>query len=221
MPQLKTIIQPHGGKLIDCQLTEQEQQKALLRASTLPQLTLSIRNLADLECVATGVYSPLSGFVTEAEYLSVVKDMRLTNGLAWSIPVTLQVPESVANLYQLDAEIALTHPSGIILAVMTIVSKFKPNQEVEAQKVYQATDENHPGVRAMLQEGEVYIGGPIQLINPIPSSFLNKGRVHSPGMENNSSIPNSQPYPPRTRVHHQNIPRNCGWIISQSFSWPD
>jgi sulfate adenylyltransferase len=168
MPQLKTIIQPHGGKLIDCQLNEQEQQKARTRAFTLPQLTLSIRNLADLECIATGVYSPLNGFVTEAEYFSVVKDMRLTNGLAWSIPVTLQVPESVADLYQLDAEIALTHPNGTILAILTIVSKFKPNQDLEAQKVYQTTDDNHPGIRAMFQEGEVYLGGPIQLINPIP-----------------------------------------------------
>lgn len=177
MPQFKKIIQPHGGKLTCCQLTEQEQQKALWRAPTLPQLTLSVRNLADLECIATGVYSPLDGFVTESEYLSIVQDMRLTNGLAWSIPVTLQVPESVANLYQLDAEIALIHPNGEILALLTITSKFKPNQDLEAQKVYKTTDQDHPGVLAMRQEGEVYLGGPIQLIRPIPSEDFHSYRL--------------------------------------------
>ncbi|MEB3218456.1 MAG: sulfate adenylyltransferase [Nostocales cyanobacterium 94392] len=168
MSQTKTLIQPHGGKLLNCYLPENERKQTLLRALNLPRLTLSIRNIADLECIATGVYSPLGGFVDEQEYISIVKDMRLTNGLAWSIPVTLQISESVANQYQLDSEIALAHPNGEILAVMTIISKFKPNQNIEAEQVYRTTDEAHPGVKAMLGEGEVYLGGPIKLINPVP-----------------------------------------------------
>jgi ATP sulfurylase len=168
MSQIKALIQPHGGKLINCHLFEQERQKNLFRASNLPRLNLSARNLADLECIATGVYSPLEGFVDEQEYNSIVKDMRLTNGFAWSIPVTLQVPESIANQYQLDTEIALTHPNGAILAVMAITSKFKPDQDLEAKKVYGTNDEAHPGIQAMRQEGEVYLGGAIKVINPIP-----------------------------------------------------
>ena len=174
MSQITTLIQPHGGKLIDCYLQGEEREQTLSRAYNLPRLTLSIRNIADLECIASGVYSPLDGFVNDQEYYSIVKDMRLSNGLAWSIPVTLQVPEALANQYKLDSEIALAHPNGEILAVMTVTSKFKPNQELEAQKVYRTTENVHPGVKAMLAEGEIYLGGPIKLVNPIPQTdFLN------------------------------------------------
>ncbi len=168
MSQIKTLIQPHGGKLINCYLSEQEQKDTLLRAINLPRLILSIRNIADLECIATGVYSPLNGFVNEQEYNSIVRDMRLPNGLAWSIPVTLQIPESEAEQYKLDSEIALAHPNGEILAVMTVKSKFKPDQNFEAQQVYRTSEEAHPGVTAMLREGNVYLGGPIKVINSVP-----------------------------------------------------
>ncbi|BAY82670.1 sulfate adenylyltransferase [Calothrix parasitica NIES-267] len=168
MSQITTLIQPHGGKLINCYLSEQERKENLLKATNLPSLTLSIRNIADLECIATGVYSPLEGFVNKQEYNSIVRDMRLPNGLAWSIPVTLQIPESEAEQYKLDSEIALAHPNGEILAVMTVNSKFKPNQRFEAQQVYRTSEEAHPGVKAMLQEGNVYLGGPIKLINSVP-----------------------------------------------------
>jgi len=168
MSQIKGLIQPHGGKLINSYLSENERKETLLRAINLPRLTLSTRNIADLECIATGVYSPLEGFVNEQEYNSIVKDMRLSNGLAWSIPVTLQISESVADQYKLDSEIALVHPNGEILAVMTITSKFKPDQNFEAEQVYRTADEAHPGVAAMKREGEVYLGGAIKLIKSIP-----------------------------------------------------
>ncbi len=168
MSQIKSLIQPHGGKLINCYLSENERKETLLRASNLPRLILSIRNIADLECIANGVYSPLEGFVNEQEYNSIVKDMRLSNGLAWSIPVTLQISEFVAEQYKLDSEIALAHPNGEILAVMTVTSKFKPDQNFEAEQVYRTADEAHPGVAAMKREGEVYLGGAIKLIKSIP-----------------------------------------------------
>ncbi|MGB3638862.1 MAG: sulfate adenylyltransferase, partial [Rivularia sp. (in: cyanobacteria)] len=113
--QTMSLIQPHGGKLINRLLSVQESKETLSRASSLPRLTLSIRNIADLECIATGVYSPLEGFVNEIEYNSIVKDMRLTSGIAWSIPVTLQVAESVAKQYQLDSEIALELVDGLFI----------------------------------------------------------------------------------------------------------
>ncbi|XTZ11343.1 MAG: sulfate adenylyltransferase, partial [cyanobacterium endosymbiont of Rhopalodia yunnanensis] len=75
-------------------------QIAFENAHVLPRLTLSKRNLADLECIATGVYSPLNGFVTEEEYQAIINDMRLKNGLAWSIPVTLQVPNASSEKYR-------------------------------------------------------------------------------------------------------------------------
>jgi sulfate adenylyltransferase len=164
----KTLIEPHGGKLVECYLLGKEREIALENAHALPRLILSNRNLADLECIVTGVYSPLDGFVGEQDYYTIVKDMRLGCGLAWSIPVTLQIPEFVCDNYKLDTEVALAYPNGDILAVMLITSKFKPDQDFEAQKVYLTTDNAHPGVKALRTQGEVYLGGPIKLINPIP-----------------------------------------------------
>ncbi|WP_267384516.1 sulfate adenylyltransferase [Cyanobacterium sp. uoEpiScrs1] len=165
---MTNIIKPHGDQLINCILSGVEEQIARENAYSLPKLTLSKRNLADLECITTGIYSPLNGFVTEQEYQTIINDMRLTNGLAWSIPVTLQVSKADSEKYHLDNDIALVHPNGNILAVMTITSKFKPNQHNEALNVYRTADENHPGVKAIRAEGEIYLGGPINLINTIP-----------------------------------------------------
>ncbi len=164
---IKTLIQPHGGNLIDRYLTGSKCEFVSSAARSLPKFPLSDRNLADLECIATGVYSPLTGFVTESEYESIVENLRLPNGLAWSIPVTLQMPAAEADKYPLDTDIALVHPNGDIVAVMSVTSKYQPNQQREAEAVYQTTDLNHPGVQAMLAEGEVYLGGPISMVNSI------------------------------------------------------
>lgn len=170
----KTLIEPHGGQLVDCYLRGKEGEIALENAHTLSRLILSHRNIADLECIVTGVYSPLDGFVGEQDYYTIIKDMRLSSGLAWSIPVTLQISELVADKYKLDTEIALAHPNGEILAVMLITSKFKPNQDFEAEKIYLTTEDAHPGVQVLRAEGKVYLGGSIKLINLIPhEEFLN------------------------------------------------
>ena len=164
---IKALIQPHGGKLVDRYLTESKSEFANSIDRSLPKFHLSARNLADLECIATGVYSPLTGFVTESEYESIVQNLRLPNGLAWSIPVTLQMPAAEADKYQLDTDIALVHPNGDIVAVMSVTSKYQPSQQREAKAVYQTTDSKHPGIQAMLAEGEVYLGGPIAMVNSI------------------------------------------------------
>lgn len=164
---IKALIQPHGGKLVDRYLTESKSEFASSIAQSLPKFHLSARNLADLECIATGVYSPLTGFVTESEYESIVENLRLPDGLAWSIPVTLQMPAAEADKYQLDTDIALVHPNGDIVAVMSVTSKYQPSQLREAEAVYQTTDSKHPGIQAMLAEGEVYLGGPIVMVNSI------------------------------------------------------
>ncbi len=172
-----TLIQPHGGKLVDCKLYGSERQSVLENAYALPRLSLSWRNLADLECIATGVYSPLTGFVDEEDYYSIVNELHLSNGLAWSVPVTLQVQEVDSYKYSLDTEVALAHPNGDILAVMTVTSKFKPDQNHEAAKVYRTTDNAHPGVKAMWERGEVYLGGDIKLVNDIPHTEFQEYRL--------------------------------------------
>jgi sulfate adenylyltransferase len=169
----KVLIQPHGSMLVERYLPEEERQRTLETVHSLQRLTLSERNLADLECIATGVYSPLKGFIGEQDYYAIVNEMRLSNGLAWSIPVSLQVQEAEAAQYKLDGDIVLAHPNGSLLAVMTITSKYQPDQQREAEQVYKTTAEAHPGVKALLAEGTVYLGGPITQIYPTPySDFL-------------------------------------------------
>ena len=162
------LIAPHGGQLVNRKLEGVKRQDAFEQAHALPRITLSQRNIADIECISTGIYSPLEGFVNEDEYKSIVDNMRLTNGLAWSIPVTLQIAESEADKCTVGSQIALAHPNGEIVAVMTLESKFTPDQDHEAKQVYTTTEDAHPGVKAMRAEGPVYLGGPIEVVNTIP-----------------------------------------------------
>ena len=92
----KPLIAPHGGTLVNRVLTGGARDAALARAQNLPRLELSERSLADLECLTYGIYSPLEGFVSKADYHRVVREMRLANGTVWSVPVTLQVSEEAA-----------------------------------------------------------------------------------------------------------------------------
>jgi sulfate adenylyltransferase len=165
----KSLIQPHGGKLVSRVLAGSERQTAFDKAKTLPILNVSERTLSDLECIATGIYSPLEGFVTEEEYNSVVNTMHLPNGLAFSIPITLQVSEQEAEKVKVGSEIALA-ANGNVLAVMTVTDKYKPDQSVEAEKVYRTTDEKHPGVAAMREAGPVYFGGPVSVVADLPAN---------------------------------------------------
>ena len=161
------LIEPHGGTLVNRRLEGDERQQAQNRATSLPRITLSERNLADLECLATGVYSPLEGFVSEADYKSVVDSMRLTSGVAWSIPITLQVSED--DVVSTGQEVALAGPNGDTLAVMDVTDKYQPDQTHEAEQVYGTSDSAHPGVQA-IKAGAVYLGGPISLIADLPKS---------------------------------------------------
>ena len=173
----KPLIAPHGGTLVDRVLTGQDRADAVKRAQTLPQLTLSERNLADLECLAYGIYSPLEGFVSEADYRSVVDTMRLSDGTVWSIPITLQVSEDAASQYPVGQEIALT-TGGDVLAVMTVTDVYRPDQTHEAEQVYRTGDSKHPGVAAMLGAGSVYLGGPISLIGELPKGEFDDDKFY-------------------------------------------
>ena len=161
------LIEPHGGTLVNRRLEGDELQSAKDRAESLPRVTLSERNLADLVCLATGVYSPLEGFVSEADYRNIVDDMKLTSGVAWSIPITLQAEDDSVSVGQ---EIALVGPSGDILALMDVTDTYQPDQKYEAEQVYGTSDSAHPGVQAIMEVGAVYLGGPISLIHDLPES---------------------------------------------------
>lgn len=162
------LIPPHGGTLVDRILRGEARERALEGARDLPQLALSERSLADLECLATGIYSPLNGFVGEADYHSIVQNMRLVNGTVWSIPITLQVREEDAARVSVGGKVALTGPGGSVLAVMEVTDLYRPDQAEEATKVYRTDDPKHPGVAAVMEAGGVYLGGPVSVVAAPP-----------------------------------------------------
>ena len=164
------IIPPHGGALIQRTLTGNDRKKAIEIGSKAISVVLSERGLLDLECLASGVYSPLDGFVTEEAYYTILDKLRLPTGVVWSIPITLQISEQEAIGIEPEAEVALRHPNGTVLALIRVTDVYRPNQSVEAKKVYGTTDGNHPGVAAMISAGTVYLGGPVHLINSFSSS---------------------------------------------------
>jgi sulfate adenylyltransferase len=158
-------IAPHGGVLIDRILRGAERDAAIARTATLKKIALNPVNLSDLELLAVGVFSPLTGFMGERDYDSVVESMRLANGLVWSIPITLPVARQVADALTIGEEIALTQPDGHVLAVMTLAEKFEYDKTREAQNVYRTTDEKHPGVARLYKQGDVYLAGDVWVID--------------------------------------------------------
>src|SRR5712692_7299136 len=120
-------IAPHGGALINRTLRGAERERALERAARLnaKRIALNAVNISDLELLACGALSPLTGFMSERDYDSVVETMRLANGLVWSIPITLPVSRERADVFKIGEEIELAEPNGHLLAVMTLAEKFE------------------------------------------------------------------------------------------------
>lgn len=122
----------------------------------LPTLELSDRAYADLEMIATGAYSPLTGFLGEADYRSVVDNMRLHSGLPWSIPITLMVSREEAQAAR--GRVALTR-AGQPVGLIEVSEQYVPDKAHEAREVYRTPDLAHPGVAALYAAGEVYLAG--------------------------------------------------------------
>ncbi len=160
------FIAPHGGHLVDRKVPAEERHERLRETEELPKVFLEPRALSDLQMISTGVFSPLKGFMLQDDYTSVVEDVHLSNGLAWSMPVTLAVEEEVARSLQEDSVVALANGGGEPVATMLLQELYRYDKEWEAREVYRTTDEDHPGVAALYQQGDVLLGGDVELIQP-------------------------------------------------------
>jgi len=158
------LIAPHGGELIINMASESERVALLELAKSLPQITVGSRQLADLEMLAIGAYSPLGGFMGRNDYLSVVNEMHLSNGLPWSIPITLAVSDEQASTLTVGGQVALLDEQGVLQAVMTVNEKFGYDKKLEARQVYRTEDEAHPGVKVVYQQGDTLLGGPVRVV---------------------------------------------------------
>lgn len=155
---------PHGGSLVHRELSPVQAQQWLEQADSLPTLTLNRRQMLDLELIAVGAFSPLTGFMTSADYASVVAHMRLANGLPWTIPITLAVSREIANTLRDDSSVLLRDETGKPRALLELKERFSYDRNLEAQKVFHTEDHTHPGVRALYEQGDTLLGGPIWLL---------------------------------------------------------
>jgi sulfate adenylyltransferase len=161
---LNGLIAPHGGALVINMASPEERAALQERAHSLPQVHIGSRQLADLEMLATGAYSPLFGFMNNADYLECVKHMHLASGFPWSVPITLPVTAGQAALLKEGSQIALIDRDGTLQAVMTIEEKYGYDKQLEATQVYRTRDVAHPGVKVVYQQGDVLLGGPVRVV---------------------------------------------------------
>jgi len=163
----RTVATAHGGELQDLYLSGDALIRARRESARLPGWDLSARQLNDLELLLNGAFSPLTGFLDEADYLSVVHESRLASGVLWPIPIALDVDAAFAAQLEPGARIALRDPEGAPLAILELGSIYRPDREAEALAVYGTSDTQHPGVAALLLRGHpVYLGGRLFGLEP-------------------------------------------------------
>lgn len=157
-------IAPHGMQLVNRIATPEQRQEFLVKADDLPRVQLDERAVSDLEMIAIGAFSPLTGFMAQADYDRVVADMRLANGLPWSIPITLSVEEAIASSLTEGSLIRLDDPTGKFIGVLELTEKYRYDKTTEAINVYRTDDAKHPGVQVLYNQGEINLAGPIWLL---------------------------------------------------------
>ena len=164
MTSTSHLIPAHGGELV--QLIASAERSAELKSHSRewPSWDLSARQLCDLELLLSGGFSPLSGFMTRPDYEGVCHDMRLTSGVIWPMPVTLDVTEEFAKKLQPGtSKVALRDPEGVMLAVLNVEEVWQPDRKAESKAVFGTTSTVHPGVDyAINKSNPWYVGGKLE-----------------------------------------------------------
>ena len=174
------LVAPHGGELKELLVAPERVEQLKAEAVDLQSWDLTERQVCDIELLLNGGFSPLYGFLTEKDYNSVCADMRLADGTLWPIPINLDVTEAFAEGLEPGSRIALRHPEGMVLAVMTVDDIYRPDFKREAEQVYGAADDAHPEVfRLFNQCNPVYLGGPLEGLE-LPPHHTFKHLRHTP-----------------------------------------
>ncbi|WP_018931813.1 sulfate adenylyltransferase [Gracilibacillus lacisalsi] len=158
-------IEAHGGTLINREAKGAEREQLLKEAEALKTITINAWSISDLELIAIGGFSPLTGFLGKKDYLEVVENLHLADGTVWSIPITLAVTEAEADNLDIGEKIALYGEDGILYGTLDLEEKYTYDKAKEAQSVYGTTEDAHPGVKKLYEKGNIYLAGPITLLN--------------------------------------------------------
>ncbi len=172
---MSKLVNPHGGGELKPLLLEGDALAAeKARAESLPKLTISSREVGDVIMMGIGGFTPLGGFMTHGDWEGVCDGMKMANGLFWPIPITLSTDQAEADTLKLGEDIALIDgETGEIMATMTVTEKYGIDKEHECMMVYKTTDTDHPGVKMVMEQGDVNLAGPIKVLSQgrFPTDF--------------------------------------------------
>ena len=179
MPEL---VAPHGSEhLKPLLLPEVERAEGLKLAETLRRVPLTSREVSDLLMLGMGAYTPLGGFMGEADWRGCCLDMRLECGLFWPIPITLSAERELAGSITIGEEVALCDgETGACLALLTVTERYGIDKDLECNQVYRTTDPDHPGVQKVMQQGDVNLAGPVVGLSESHFPETYKGLYHRP-----------------------------------------
>lgn len=175
---------PHGGTLVQL-VVDPSRAEALRRDTALPCWHLTPRQVCDLELLLNGAFSPLDGFLGKADFERVCREMRLADGTLWPMPINLDITQEFVAKEQIKtgSRIALRHPEGMVLAVITVGDVWTPDRKWEAEAVFGTTDDTHPGVFALInQTNPVYVGGKVEGVEAPPHHTFQGLRFSPPEM---------------------------------------
>jgi sulfate adenylyltransferase len=162
-------IAPHGGTLVNLLVADAKRERAAEEAGNLPKLVVNERELSDLELLAVGALSPLTGFQGEKEHRSILESMHLTNGLPWTIPVTLSLTEDdVKRIGGTEAVALVAEAAGGPLAIVDVDEIYRRDREAEAIGVFGTDHVEHPGVKALQAAGDYCVAGDVRVLELPP-----------------------------------------------------
>lgn len=164
---MSDLVRPHGsGDLKPLLLEGPALAAEQARAETLPKVNVSSREAGDLIMLGIGGFTPLDGFMTHADWQGVCDGMKMANGLFWPIPITLSTDVANAAGINEGDDIALFDPErDEILATMRVTEKYQIDKAHECMQVYKTTDTEHPGVKMVMEQGEVNLAGPVKVLS--------------------------------------------------------
>jgi sulfate adenylyltransferase len=165
---LPAQIAPHGGTLVQRLASPSERPAVVERLKSLPRLTVNDREASDIEMIAVGGFSPLTGFLNQADYNSALETMRLASGLVWALPVTLSLTHEEAQRVEAAGAAALVSGDGRSVALLEVSDVFPYDKRREAQLVYRTTDAAHPGVASLYAQDALLVGGEVTALDLVP-----------------------------------------------------
>lgn len=162
-----SLVKPHGSDvLLPLLLAGEALVAELARAQSLKKVVISSRESGDLIMLGIGGFTPLTGFMGHADWLSVCTTMQMTNGLFWPIPITLSTTPTTADTITIGEDVALVDSeSGEIMGTMTVTEKYSIDKDLECREIFRTNDIAHPGVKMVMEQGDVNLAGPVKVLS--------------------------------------------------------